>query len=177
MENNIKLSSEKIYTGKILHIYKDEIKLPNNKTAVRELVKHIGASTILPVIEGKIFFVKQYRHPLEECILELPAGTLERGEDPKICAIREIEEEIGYKANNMEFMFKTAIAPGYSSEIIYAYLATDLVKTSQNLDEDEFIEIESYTLEESLQLIKDGKIIDGKTISALLYYKEFIANK
>ncbi len=173
MEKTYTISSKNTFQGKILKIYEDEINLEHNGNITREYVKHIGAATILPIINNKIFFVKQYRHPVEKHLLELPAGTLSKGEDPKLCAIREVEEEIGYKATDVEFMFKTAIAPGYSSEIIYVYLAKDLVQTKQNLDEDEFLEIESYTLEEALQFIKDGTIIDGKTISALLYYKEF----
>ncbi len=173
MEKTYTTSSKNTFNGKILKIYEDEINLEHNGNITREYVKHIGAATILPVINNKIFFVKQYRHPIEQHLLELPAGTLNRGEDPKLCAIREVEEEIGYKAKDIQFMFKTSVAPGYSSEIIYVYLATDLEKTQQNLDADEFLEIESYTLEEALQFIKDGTIIDAKTISALLYYKEF----
>ncbi len=93
MENSLRLSRVKKYTGKILHIYQDEIKLPNEGIAIRELIEHVGAAMVLPIIDNKIFFVKQYRHPVEQYLLELPAGVLNKNEDPKICAMRELEEE------------------------------------------------------------------------------------
>lgn len=166
------VSSKTVYKGKIFSIREDEITLPNGKITKRDSLIHNGASAILPIDEnGDIIFVNQYRHSVNDFVLEIPAGKLEQGEDPKQCAFRELEEEIGYKSNNFSFMFKTFIAVGYSSEVIYIYLAKDLHKTKQNLDDDEFLTIEKYTLDESLKMIEKGKILDSKTIAAILYYK------
>ncbi len=168
------VSSRTIYEGKIFTIKQDEIVLENGKTATRDILEHNGACAMLPIDEdGKIILVRQYRHPIKQTILELPAGKLEVGEDPEECAIRELEEEIGYKSNDFSFMFKTDIAVGYSSEVIYIYLAKGLEATGQKLDEDEFLEIEKYSVDEVMSMIKSGEITDSKTIAGVLYYKNF----
>ncbi len=173
MENYKVINSKKVYDGKIFDIVRDEITLPNGHTTTRDSLIHNGASAMLPIDkDGNIIFVRQYRHSVKEFVLEIPAGKLELGEDPKECAIRELEEEIGYKSNDFSFMFKTYIAVGYSSEVIYIYLAKDLVKSKQNLDEDEFLDIEKYSLEEALEMIKDGRIVDSKTIAGILFYSQ-----
>lgn len=170
------VSSKQIYNGKIFDIVQDKITLPNGNIATRDILLHNGASAVLPIDnDGNIIFVKQYRHPVKEFVLEIPAGKLEKGEnDNQDCAIRELEEEIGYKANDLSFMFKTYIAIGYSSEVIYVYLAKDLVETKQNLDDDEFLEIERYSLEQSMEMIKNGIIVDSKTVMAILYYNSIV---
>ncbi len=168
------VSSKTIYEGKIFTIKQEEIIIENGKTATRDILEHNGACAVLPIDnDGKIILVKQYRHPIKKSILELPAGKLDIGEVPERCAIRELEEEIGYKAKDFSFMFKTDIAVGYSSEVIHIYLARELEETKQNLDEDEFLVIERYTLEETLEMIKNGEITDSKTIAGVLYYKNF----
>lgn len=166
------IKSKEIYEGKIFKIVQDEISLPNGNTATRDVLIHKGACAILPIDQdGKLILVRQHRHPVNEFVLEMPAGKLDSiDEKPEECAIRELEEEIGYKSNNFSFMFKTFIAVGYSSEVIHVYLARDLVETKQNLDEDEFLEIERYTLEEALDMIYNGIIVDSKTIAAVLFY-------
>lgn len=172
-ENYNLVSSKSIYKGKIFEIKQDKITLPNGKIATRDILMHNGASAMLPIDEnGDIIFVKQHRHPVNDFVLEIPAGKLEHLEDPKECAMRELEEEIGYKSNDFSFMFKTYIAVGYSSEVIYIYLAKNLVKTKQNLDDDEFLTIETHSLEQSLKMIENGEILDSKTIAAILYYKQ-----
>ncbi|MFV0441625.1 MAG: NUDIX domain-containing protein [Lachnospirales bacterium] len=168
------VSSKEMYKGKIFTIKQDEITLPDGKIGKRDILIHSGAAAVLPVDEnGNIILVRQYRHPIKETILELPAGKLEVGEDPMLCGKRELEEEIGYTSSDFTFMFKTAIAVGYSSEIIHIYLAKDLVKGVQNLDDGEFLDVETYTLDEVLKMIKNGEITDSKTIATVLYYKEF----
>lgn len=176
MKNDYKLiDSKSIYKGKIFEIKQDTITLPNGKNATRDVLLHNGASAILPINEnGDIIFVKQHRHPVNDFVLEIPAGKLELNEDPKKCAIRELEEEIGYKCDDIEFMFKTFIAVGYSSEVIHIYLAKNLIKTKQNLDEDEFLTIETHNIDKSLKMIENGTILDSKTIAAILYYKQFL---
>ncbi len=174
MDVHSTVSSKTIYEGKIFTIKQDEIILPNGKTATRDILEHNGACAMLPIDkDGNIILVRQYRHPIKKSILELPAGKLDPGEEPEECAIRELEEEIGYKSNDFSFMFKTDIAVGYSSEVIHIYLAKDLVATGQSLDEDEFLDIEKYTLEQTLEMIKSGEITDSKTIAGVLYYKSF----
>ncbi len=174
MKPNDIISSRTVYEGPIFNIVKDEIVLPNGKTANRDVLEHYGASAVLPIDEnGNLIFVRQYRHPVKKDELEIPAGKLEKNEDPKVCAIRELEEEIGYKSD-VTFMFKTDIAVGYSSEVIYIYYANVSMITEQNLDEDEFVEIERYSLEDALDMIKSGEIEDSKTIASILYYDKFV---
>ncbi|MFV0520335.1 MAG: NUDIX domain-containing protein [Lachnospirales bacterium] len=168
-------SSKKMYSGKIFDIYQDEIELPNGNIASRDSLIHNGAAAVLPIDEkGNIILVRQYRHSVLDYVLEIPAGKLEKDEDPKVCAIRELEEEIGYISSDFSYMFKTYIAVGYSSEVIHIYLAKDLKKTVQNLDDDEFLEIETYTLDECMTMIQNGNILDSKTIATLLFYKQLI---
>ncbi len=174
MEDYSIVSSKEMYNGKIFKVLQDEIVLPNGKIATRDIVEHRGAAAVVPVDkDGNIIFVRQHRHPASSMILEIPAGKLEINEDPFDCASRELEEEIGYKSDNIQLMFKTYMAVGYSTELIYIYLATNLIKTEQNLDEDEFVEIETYSLSKALTMIKNGEIVDSKTIASILYYKEF----
>lgn len=118
-----------------------------------------------------MYFVRQYRHAFEEEILEIPAGIKEYKEDPKVCAARELEEEIGYKANKLTYLMDIRTAVGFSNEIISLYLAEDLVSSAQNLDEDEFVEIEKYPLDTAIKMIETGEISDSKTILALFCLK------
>lgn len=171
-------SSEVVYKGKVFNIEKDVISLPDGRETTRETIIHHGAAAMLPIDdEGKIIFVRQYRHSARKEVLEIPAGTIEDGEDPYDCAVREIEEETSCKAGKMTFMFKMYSSIGFCNEIIYVYLAENLVKGQFNMDDDEFITIERYSLEESIDLIKKGEICDSKTISAVLAYKDHIQQK
>ena len=156
------LKSENVYNGRVFHIEKDEITLPDGRTCARETVVHGGAAAMIPIDEnGKIIFVRQYRHSARTETLELPAGTLEKGEDPLVCATRELEEETSYKSNDFTFLFKMYSAIGFKF----------------NMDDDEFITIERYTLEESIAKIWNGEICDSKTIAGILAYKEYLTNK
>ena len=167
------IKREVLHQGKIFSLLRDEIKLPNGKTAIREYISREGAAAIVAADDqGKIFFVRQYRHPVKQSALELPAGTLEKGEDPKECAMRELEEEIGWKAQDLELLTSMYTSIGVSSEVLDLYLAKGLTKGTQNLDPDEFIEIEKYTLDEALEMIKKGEIKDAKTIVGVYMYKE-----
>ena len=172
------LKSENIYNGRVFHIEKDDITLPDGRTCARETVVHGGAAAMIPIDEnGKIIFVRQYRHSARTETLELPAGTLEKGEDPLVCATRELEEETSYKSNDFTFLFKMYSAIGFCSEILYIYLAENLIPGKFNMDDDEFITIERYTLEESIAKIWNGEICDSKTIAGILAYKEYLTNK
>lgn len=162
------ISTNYIHKGKILNLKIEEVKLPNGKTSKREIVEHRGAVAILAFKdENTILLVSQFRKPLNETILEIPAGKLEIGEEPVICAQRELEEETGYKAENLKFLGKIATTPGFSDEIIYIYKATDLYDGTIGGDEDEFIELEEITIDKLKEKIRNGEVIDGKTIAAL----------
>ena len=170
------VKSESVYSGKILKVFKDEITMPGGKTAVRETVEKHNASAIVPIDkDGNIIFVRQYRHAAKDMILEIPAGTFEDNEDPYECALRELEEEIGYKAMGLTYVNWTYASVGMCTERIYLYVAKDLEKGVQNHDEDEFIEIERYSLEDAVEMIFDGTIRDSKTVMGILAYKELVA--
>lgn len=167
------LKSETVFNGKIIDVVNDVIELPDGRSAVREVVNHIGAVGIVPIDEdGKIIFVRQYRHPAKALCLEIPAGTLEKGEEPYDCAYRELEEEIGFKSEHITFMFKFYSAIGFCNEVLHIYLAENLYEGKLNPDDDEFIEVERYSLDEAVAMIFSGEIIDSKTIAAVLAYKE-----
>ena len=147
-----------------------EVELPDGTISKRNLIEHPGAAAILPVFDdGKVLLVKQYRKAIESETLEIPAGKLDKGEEPSECAKRELEEETGYKAKNIEYLGKIATAPGFCNEIIYLYKATGLEKGVKNTDEDEFTENVIISLEEMKAKVRNGEIIDCKTLSILAY--------
>lgn len=162
------VKEEYLYKGKILNLRKDQITLPNGNGAIREVVEHSGGSAILCVRDGKVLLVKQFRYPYKEELYEIPAGKLNKGEDAKECAIRELEEEGGVKAGKIEKMFEVYPSPGYTDEIIRIYQAFDLVDSKMHLDEDEFLSGEWIELERAKEMIEKGEIKDGKTLIALL---------
>lgn len=166
------VKSEKCYKGAFLSVVKDEILLPDGKTAFREVVERGAATAILPIdSKGNVILVRQYRHPFSEMMLEVPAGIMEAGEEAAECAKRELEEETGYKTKELEFVCEMYPTPGFCMEKLYLYLAENLEQGHQNFDDDEFIEVEKYTLQQALDMIKSGDIKDGKTILLLYAYQ------
>jgi len=167
------VNSEKIYAGRIVNIYLDDVELPNGVIAKREIVMHHREGVgILPVdMDGGIFLVRQYRHPLYAHVLEIPAGISESGENSMDCAARELEEEIGYRADKLTFLVSVNNTIGVSNDKIHLYVAENLMQTAQNLDADEFLEVEKYSLEDCEKMIETGEIIDSKTILAIYAYK------
>ena len=167
------LSEEKIYNGKVVNLKVADVLLGNGKTTKREVINHSGASIIIAEKDnGKILIERQPRFAVNEYLFELPAGKLnyvdgEKRENPLVCAKRELEEETGYVANYWEELGYIYTSPGFCDEKIYVFYAKDLVKTHTNFDEDEDIELFEYTYDEVKDLIKNGKIVDSKTISAL----------
>lgn len=161
-----------IYDGLIFKVSQRVVRLPNGKEAKRDILEMSGASAILPVLpDGRILFVNQYREAAEKMILEIPAGKLDRGENPEDGAIRELEEETGYQAPSLQFMFSFYPAAAYNTEQIYVYLAEDLRPGVMKPDEDEFLTQEALDLETALAMIDDGRISDAKTVAALLFYE------
>lgn len=166
-----KIDGTIIYDGKIIKVEKDKVLCPNGKEAFREVVRHNGGAGILCVTEdNKILLERQFRYPYDEVIYEIPAGKLEKNEDPYQAALREFEEETGNKASSLEHLIDIYPTCGYSSEIIHLYLAKNFIKTETNFDEDEVIETEFIPLDDVLKMINDGRIKDAKTICALNVY-------
>lgn len=137
---------------------------------VREVVKHPGSVSILPVDGDKVYLLKQYRYPLDDWIWEIPAGTLEEGESPEECALRELEEETGFRAGRLEEMFEAYLVPGYGTERMAFFLATELERGEMHPEPSEKIEVHEMTLEDALTMVKNNEIVDVKTIAALLWY-------
>ena len=161
------IHSQPVYQGRAFSVRKDQVKLPDGGKTALDIVEHIGAVTILPIDEqGNVWFVRQYRHAAGLEILELPAGTLEPDEDPKICAQRETREEVGMRAGKLQQIGTFYMAPGYSTEYMYIFLATDLSPAPLEGDDDEFLRVEQIPLAEIPAMIQAGEIIDGKTLAA-----------
>lgn len=161
--------SEYIYRGRVVTLRIDTCRTASGREVRREVVEHHGAVAIVPMLDPEtVVLVRQYRQAVGERLLEVPAGTIEEGEDPEDCAAREIEEEIGYAAGRMTPMFRQYLAPGYSSEVLHTYLAEDLRPVEARPDDDEEIEIVTVPVRDVVRMILEGAIRDAKSIAALL---------
>ena len=158
-----------IYQGKILNLRVDVAGLPNGKEAPREFVEHNGGVTVAALTDdAKLIFVRQFRYPYMEEVLELPAGKLEKGEDPLEAGKRELREEAGVTAEQYINLGEFYPSPGYTNEIIYLYGARDLTQVEQELDEDEFLNVEYISLDKAVDMVLSNEIKDGKTQAAVL---------
>ncbi|NLO45814.1 MAG: NUDIX hydrolase [Clostridiales bacterium] len=158
-----------VHKGKILNLRVDRAELPNGKECVREVVEHDGGVTIAALTdENELLFVRQYRYPYSEIVMELPAGKLERGENPFKAGVRELKEETGASASEYIDLGRYYPSPGYCGETIYMYGATGLSFSEQELDEDEFLEIEKIPLMKAVEMVLNNEIPDGKTQTAVL---------
>jgi len=168
------IDGKTIHKGRIVHLQEWEARLPNGKTAGREIVRHVGAAAVAAVDEeGRILLVRQYRAPINDMLWEIPAGKLDAKDEPNLAAAqRELEEETGYVAKNWTLLTDMITTPGFCDEHIGLYLATDLVKTQTHPDEDEFLISVWAPLDEAIAAIATGEIRDAKTIAALLLAKE-----
>lgn len=165
-------SSERIFEGKVISLQVDEVELPNGNLSKREIVRHPGAVAVIAVTpEGKLVLVRQFRKPLEKTILEIPAGKLEKGEEPIVCANRELTEETGYQAEQMSHVSSFYTSPGFADELIHIYEATGLTEGEAKPDQDEFVDLVEVTLEEANSFIQSGDIIDAKTVFAIYHWK------
>ncbi|KKI54401.1 MAG: NUDIX hydrolase [Staphylococcus equorum] len=164
------LHKESIYKGAIIDLEVHDIELPDGQTSKRELVYHNGAVAVCAINpDNQVILVRQYRKPAEKTLLEIPAGKLELNEERESAAKRELEEETGYIAENLELITEMYGSPGFSNEKISIYLAKDLKIGEMNLDDDEFIEIETYNIDEITSMLQNQEIEDAKTIIALQY--------
>ena len=164
-----KLKSKVIYSGKIVTLEVDEVELPDGKTSYRECIRHSGGASVLLVKEDKILLVNQFRYLYNKPIYEIPAGKLNEGEDPKVAAARELEEETGYKAE-LTHLLDIYPTPGYTDEIIHIYYAEKFEVTAQKLDEGEFLRYCFIDIDKALKMIENGEITDAKTIVAIYKY-------
>ena len=165
------LSSRLLHEGKSFSFKTDQVELPNGRTTTRDIVDHPGAVAIVPLLDdSKIVLIRQFRYAAGKELLEIPAGTLEKGEKPDDCAVRELKEETGYEANSMRRLLSCYMAPGYSNEVIHLYVATGLEKGEKETEEDEEIAVEAVGFDETLRMIEENEIEDAKTIVGVLSY-------
>ncbi len=166
-----KLSSKEIYSGRIVNLYVDDVLLPNGQQSKREVVRHCRASAVLAFNDkGEVLLERQYRYPYDEVITEIPAGKCDGDEDPLETARRELEEETGYCAKSLSYLGKIYPTCAYTDEVIHIYLAKDLVRTHQHLDEGESLEYGFVPFQSLLQDISENKVPDAKTLAAVSFY-------
>ncbi|MFD0670501.1 NUDIX hydrolase [Cohnella sp. GCM10027633] len=165
------LSTKPIFEGRIINLQVDTVRLPNGDTATREIVRHPGAVAVVALLDGKLLVVEQFRKPLENAQVEIPAGKLDGGERPETAAMRELEEETGYKAAKLTKLSEFSTSPGFADEIIHLYVADELSKGEVHLDDEEFLTCEAITLEQALAYVRDGLICDAKTLMAVYAWR------
>ena len=165
-------SSKAVFSGRLLNVFLDEVKLPDNSFSTREWIRHPGACAVVPIFEdGSIMLLKQFRYPPRKVFIEVPAGKIDAGEDPAVTAERELLEESGVKCENLVHVGHFYPAIGYADEIIHSYVAWGLTVEKQNTDDDEFLKPYRIPYQKAIDMIESGEITDAKTISTLLQVK------
>lgn len=169
------VKSDVIYRGKVFNTLVDQIEYDSGNKSIREVAEHPGGAVVVPVTdEGKIVMVTQHRFPVNQVLLELPAGKLNKGEDPLVCAVRELEEETGYKSENVTPLGSIYTTPGYSTERLWIFLARDLKPGAHNREEGEFgMQVFEFSFDEVEEKIYNGEIVDGKTICGIFLAQKF----
>ena len=168
------VESQVVYDGAIIRVRLDRAQLPNGRVARREVVEHPGGVAVLPLDgDGNILMVRQFRYPFQKVLLELPAGKLERGEDPEQCAVRELSEEVG-AAGELRFLGAIYPSPGVYGETLYLYLAQNLTFGQAHPDEDEFLQVERVPFGQAVDMILSDRLRDGKTVCAILKAKALL---
>jgi ADP-ribose pyrophosphatase len=163
------IRTEQVFQGRTFKVRRDTLQLPNGHETTLDIVAHGGSVVMVPLdADGKIVFVRQYRHPAGLDLLELPAGTRDGDEPPEVCAGREMREETGLAAGHLEPLGAFWLAPGYSTEYMHAFLATELTPNPLPADSDEFLQVERLTVREAMTLAEKGELGDGKSLAALL---------
>jgi ADP-ribose pyrophosphatase len=178
-----KIASRRLYTGRIINLDMDEVRFPNGSTGELEMVRHSGASAVVPFLsdpagdDPQILLLKQYRYAAEDYLYEIPAGRLDPGEDPADCARRELKEETGCSASSVEHLLTFYTTPGFTDEKIHLFMATGLTEGQSGRETDEFIEVQTFPLSRALEMVGSGEIRDGKTALGILYAAGFRAGK
>ena len=165
------VETKEIFQGKMISLQVETVQLPNGKLTTREVVRHPGAVAVLAITQDNhILFVKQYRKAIDRVSLEIPAGKLEKGEEPSLAAQRELEEETGFKAKSWKHLHSFFTSPGFADEVMHVYVATDLVSGTSNLDEDEFLDVITADQTQVISWLQSGQIVDAKTIGPLYWW-------
>lgn len=173
-----KVKSTEIYDGKLLHVFSDEVELPNGRHSSREYIKHNGAVGIVPLTEnGEVIYVKQYRYPIDKVTVEIPAGKIDPGEEKFAAAQRELKEETGLTAGKWTYLGSLFPSVAYTTEVIHLYLAQDLKSGKQRLDEDEFLNVYKMKLSEFTDKVMNNEICDSKTEIAILKTAKLTGNE
>jgi len=173
-----KISSRREYTGRVISLDVDTVRFPNGVTGELEMIRHPGASAVVPVLaaageNANVLLIRQYRYAAEGFLYEIPAGRLDPGETPEECARRELREETGYSAGSMISLTSILTTPGFTDELIHLFLATELTPGAMSLESDEILDLHVIPLADTLKMIHSGEIHDAKTISALLFVSQF----
>jgi ADP-ribose pyrophosphatase len=178
-----KVGGKRVYTGKVVHLDIDQVRFPNGTVGQLEMFRHPGASAVVPFLsdptgdDPQVLLIKQYRYAANEYLYEIPAGRLDPGEDPADCARRELQEETGCTAANVEHLYTFYTTPGFCDEIIHIFMAVGLEHGEHSREHDEFLEVETVPLSRALEMIKDGTIKDSKTALGLFYAAGFRAGR
>ena len=163
------LARERVFEGKLLKVDREEVLLPGGKRAVLETIRHPGAAAVLPFLPGeRVVLIRQFRHAAGGFILEVPAGKLDPGEPPRDCALREVEEETGWRAGRLVELGSILTTPGFTDEVIWLFEAHDLAGGRRRLDPDEVIEVLEVPFDEAVAMVRRGEIRDAKSVAAIL---------
>ena len=177
------LSTRRLHTGKVLDLDVDTIRFPDGSTGELEIIRHSGASAVVPFLsdpagdDPQVLLIRQYRYAADGYVYEIPAGRLDEGEDPAECARRELREETGCEAERVEKLTTIYTTPGFTDERIHLFLATGITRGEHAREKDEFLEVETMPLSRALELVRDGEIVDSKTVVTLLYVAGFRAGR
>lgn len=164
-----KITSTKVFNGRLLHVFSDEVRLPDGSTSTREYIKHPGAAAVVPVFEnGDTMLIKQFRYPLNQTFYEVPAGKIDAGEEAQKTAVRELKEETGLIAEKLHYLDPFHPSIGYTDEVIHLFCAWNINITDRNIDEDEFLHPLRIPFKQAVQMVYEGKITDGKSMVSLL---------
>jgi ADP-ribose pyrophosphatase len=177
------LSSERIYTGRVLNLDLDTVRFPDESIGTLEMIRHPGASAVLPFldhpedVDPRLVLIRQFRHATDDFIYEIPAGRLDPGEAPESCANRELLEETGYTASRLDRLTTIYTTPGFTDERIHLFLASGLKAGEHRREADEFLELHQVRWRELMEMVRSGQIVDGKTLAALLLAQSFVITR
>ncbi len=172
------LQSERVYSGRVVGLRVDTVRLPDGREAKREIVEHDPSVVVVPVDEqGQVLLVRQYRKATENALLEAPAGGMDPGESPEEAAVRELREEVGMTAGDVRPLAGFWLSPGFCTEFMYAYLATRLERAPLPPDADEDIQVEPVTVDEAVSMVRDGRIQDAKSVAAILLARDVLRER
>ena len=183
MSDNPRVSTRRVYTGRVINLDVDTVRFPNGSVGELEMIRHPGASAVVPFLsdssgeDPELLLIRQYRYAAEQYLYEIPAGRLDAGEEPAMCARRELREETGCEAARVEHLFTMYTTPGFTDEKIHVFMAAGLTRGEDAREADEFIEVETMRLSRALSLVQRGEIQDAKTALGVLYAAGFRAGR